>query len=45
MIVSSGLGLTAFPVRFLVPPEIAVVTLRHLEAEGRNLKRPLISVH
>ena len=32
LIVSSGLGLTALPVRFLVPPEIAVVTLRHLEA-------------
>ncbi len=31
MIVSSGLGLTGLPVRFLVPPEIAVVTLRHLE--------------
>ncbi len=31
MIVSSGLGLSALPVRFLVPPEIAVVTLRHLE--------------
>lgn len=32
MIVSSGLGLTTLPVRFLVPPEIAVVTLRHGEA-------------
>jgi uncharacterized protein len=28
MIVSAGLGLTALPVRFLVPPEIAVVTLQ-----------------
>ncbi len=28
MIVSSGLGLSGFPVRFLVPPEIALVTLR-----------------
>lgn len=27
MIVSSGLGLSNFPVRFLVPPEIAIVTL------------------
>ncbi len=27
MIVSSGLGVTGFPVRFLVPPEIALVTL------------------
>jgi uncharacterized protein len=32
MVVSSGLGVTAFPVRFLVPPEIALVTLRHREA-------------
>ena len=28
MIVSSGLGLSNYPVRFLVPPEIALVTLR-----------------
>lgn len=28
MIVSSGLGLSNIPVRFLVPPEIALVTLR-----------------
>ncbi len=27
MIVSSGLGLSGYPVRFLVPPEIAIVTL------------------
>jgi len=27
LIVSSGLGLSAYPVRFLVPPEIAIVTL------------------
>jgi uncharacterized protein len=27
MVVSSGLGLSHFPVRFLVPPEIAIVTL------------------
>jgi uncharacterized protein len=27
LIVSSGLGLSNFPVRFLVPPEIAIVTL------------------
>jgi len=27
LLVSSGLGVTAFPVRFMVPPEIAVVTL------------------
>ncbi|MGO8953530.1 MAG: metallophosphoesterase [Rhodomicrobium sp.] len=32
MIVSSGLGLSGLPVRFLVPPEIALVTLRNLEA-------------
>jgi len=32
MIVSSGLGLSGYPVRFLVPPEIAVVTLRNLYA-------------
>jgi uncharacterized protein len=32
MVVSSGLGVTAFPVRFLVPPEIALVTLQHGEA-------------
>ena len=31
MIVSSGLGLSNLPVRFLVPPEIAMVTLRNLE--------------
>ncbi len=31
MIVSSGLGLSNLPVRFLVPPEIALVTLRNLE--------------
>jgi len=27
LIVSSGLGLSAYPVRFLVPPEIALITL------------------
>jgi hypothetical protein len=27
LIVSSGLGMTAVPVRFMVPPEIALVTL------------------
>jgi uncharacterized protein len=27
LVVSSGLGVTAYPVRFLVPPEIAIVTL------------------
>lgn len=32
MIVSSGLGLSGYPVRFLVPPEIALVTLVHHEA-------------
>lgn len=32
MIVSSGLGLSNFPVRFLVPPEIALVTLGSAEA-------------
>ncbi len=39
MIVSSGLGLSNIPIRFLVPPEIAIVTLRHGE---RNIKAPLI---
>jgi predicted MPP superfamily phosphohydrolase len=39
MIVSSGLGLSNIPVRFMVPPEIAIVTLRHSE---RNVKAPLI---
>lgn len=39
MIVSSGLGLSNIPIRFLVPPEIAVVTLRHSE---RNVNSPLI---
>jgi uncharacterized protein len=34
LVVSAGLGLTAVPVRFLVPPEIAIVTLRHGEADG-----------
>jgi predicted MPP superfamily phosphohydrolase len=29
MIVSSGLGLSGWPVRFLVPPEIVVVTLKN----------------
>ncbi len=32
LVVSSGLGVTAFPVRFLVPPEIGLVTLGHREA-------------
>ena len=32
MIVSSGLGLSGLPVRFLVPPEIALVTLCRPEA-------------
>lgn len=31
MVVSSGLGLSHLPVRFLVPPEIAMVTLRGVE--------------
>jgi hypothetical protein len=35
MIVSSGLGLSGLPVRFLVPPEIALVTLRNLEAQEK----------
>ena len=39
MIVSSGLGLSYIPIRFLVPPEIAIVTLRHGE---RNINAPLI---
>ncbi|MGA7328278.1 MAG: metallophosphoesterase [Rhodomicrobium sp.] len=32
MIVSSGLGLSNFPVRFLVPPEIALITLGSAQA-------------
>ena len=36
MIVSSGLGLSGYPVRFLVPPEIALVTLSNL-AIAQNL--------
>ena len=39
MIVSSGLGLSHIPIRFMVPPEIAIVTLRHSE---RNVNAPLI---
>ncbi len=39
MIVSSGLGLSNIPIRFLVPPEIAIVTLRHSE---RIVNAPLI---
>jgi predicted MPP superfamily phosphohydrolase len=39
MIVSSGLGLSNIPIRFLVPPELAIVTLRHGE---RNINAPLI---
>jgi predicted MPP superfamily phosphohydrolase len=39
MIVSSGLGLSNLPIRFMVPPEIAIVTLRRDE---RNLNAPLI---
>jgi predicted MPP superfamily phosphohydrolase len=39
MIVSSGLGVSNIPIRFMVPPEIAIVTLRHSE---RNIKAPLI---
>jgi predicted MPP superfamily phosphohydrolase len=37
MIVSSGLGVSNLPVRFLVPPEIALVTLSHAEGSV-NLK-------
>jgi uncharacterized protein len=32
MVVSSGLGLSGLPVRFLVPPEIGLVTLRNAQA-------------
>ena len=39
MIVSSGLGLSNIPIRFMVPPEIVIVTLRHSE---RNVNAPLI---
>ncbi len=40
MVVSSGLGLSHLPVRFMVPPEIAIVTLRGTEP---NLNSPLIA--
>lgn len=39
MIVSSGLGLSKIPIRFMAPPEIAIVTLRRNE---RNINAPLI---
>ena len=39
MIVSSGLGLSNIPIRFMVPPELAIVTLRHAEP---SLNAPLI---
>jgi predicted MPP superfamily phosphohydrolase len=35
MFVTSGLGTSVLPVRFLNPPEIAVITLR---AEGTGLQ-------
>jgi predicted MPP superfamily phosphohydrolase len=41
MIVSSGLGLSNLPVRFLVPPEIALVTLSHAD-EAVNLNTRLM---
>ena len=40
MIVSSGLGLSTYPVRFMVPPEIALVTLESLPI-GKNLNANL----
>jgi predicted MPP superfamily phosphohydrolase len=39
MIVSSGLGLSNLPVRFLVPPEIALVNLSHAEASVNSNTR------
>ena len=33
LIVSSGLGLSNIPIRFLVPPEIAIVTLRGIQTK------------
>jgi uncharacterized protein len=41
MIVSSGLGVSNLPVRFLVPPEIALVTLSHAD-EAVNLNARLM---
>jgi predicted MPP superfamily phosphohydrolase len=35
MIVSSGLGLSNMPVRFLVPPEIVLVTLSHADGSTK----------
>jgi len=31
LVVSGGLGMTGIPVRFMMPPEIVVVTLRNSE--------------
>lgn len=42
MIVSSGLGLSGYPVRFLVPPEIALVTLCNQQAVSKNLNANLM---
>src|SRR5262249_43484252 len=39
MIVSSGLGLSNLPVRFLVPPEIALVTLSHVDGAVNSNSR------
>jgi hypothetical protein len=41
MVVSSGLGLSGLPVRFLVPPEIVMVVLRGAGTFG--VKHPLTS--
>ena len=40
MIVSSGLGVSFLPIRFLVPPEIAIVTLR-----GTTMASPSLVAH
>jgi predicted MPP superfamily phosphohydrolase len=36
LIVSSGLGLSNIPIRFLVPPEIAIVTLRGVPTKSQS---------
>ncbi len=42
MVVSSGLGLSNLPVRFLVPPEIAIVTLSGIEGTINRRREPTV---